>query len=248
MSTVKITLPPKREGMSEEKAREFAMRVIGYHFTVVTIAAMNNPKVAGFKEDAESCLEKVDKWNTAAFWSSVWALVNVTLCVFIVLRVYNRGIGVMHEWQFPTAVIVVVVTGIIGCIHHMQSCLTEADRPGDTTRMVARLWKPWRKRILSTKLVPTLAAGIRWCTRQDDAHTSRKLVEIESWRFDGEELRKSLSSAALFVADEAATQFKLAEQDGTNRDRKRSRNQFYEADKIGQQLGFARLDWENLNA
>ena len=121
--------------------------------------------------------------------------------------------------------------------------LTEHNRPGDTTKLVAKAWKPWRKRLLATTLAADLASRIRYHSQHDENY-SGLLIEIDNWTYGGKELLKLLAYALEMIAQQSAAQFKRAERDGTKRARKRFRNQLYEVDQIGQALGFEKLDWK----
>ena len=231
--------------LSDEKSHTYALRVAGTHFTQAFIAGSKNPKIKDFRDDAENCLSKVKKQNKAKLWTSFWVLATLILALFAAFRCYEAGCSagaILRDWLIIVAVIVAMFTAFIGWLY--GNCnLRTYDRPGDTTKMVAKAWRPLRKKILlDTDVMPTLARSIKWADEQSELYK-----EIERWQFGGKALEKLLALTLDVMAERAANSFKAVEIDGTKHDQKRYRNQFGLIDKIGQALGFERLDWKQLN-
>lgn len=63
---VVITLPKEKP---EEVTRELALDMLGSVFTNIFIsnASQKKPEIAGFSENAESCLKKTETWQNKTF-------------------------------------------------------------------------------------------------------------------------------------------------------------------------------------
>ncbi len=235
--TVRITLPQKREGISGDQASSYALQVIGTHFTKTFIESLGNSKLKGFLDNAESCLNKLSEWNSIKLW--------MFLCSVLIIIPITAVIVVSTRHYLDTYSMVGIFLSILVGLLYFPNKRALSSRPGDTTKMVAKAWRPWRKRVIAAKIIEGLAFEIQWHS-QHDSDGSRLLWEIDDFDFGGEELQKRLESTLDTLAQKTAADFKAAERDGVKGDRKRLRNQFGAIDKIGQQLGFERLDWKKM--
>ena len=249
MNTLKVTAtltapPAKKEKMSDEKALSFALGVISTHFTMRLIAALENSKLAGFKDPAEHCLERVNEKGKTRRWLAFWATITSSFIGLAILLGHLLGgiSAILHDWQTPTLMVLALVTGFITLIF----CSNLGPRLGDTTKLVAKAWRPWRTKVIASDLASKLGDAIQWHLQYDMVRTPL-VNEIEGWSYGGEELRKKLESVHAKLADDVASSFRAAERDGTRKNRKRLRNEFGMLDKVGQKLGLAGLDWKLLD-
>ncbi|MFA6190110.1 MAG: hypothetical protein WC711_01170 [Candidatus Staskawiczbacteria bacterium] len=249
MTKIVTAASPQREQLTDSQANSLALGVIGYHFTTALIAWLKNPKIADFRDDAESCFLKVEKRAKAWGWLAFWVGLTIGFLGIAVCEGITRGFveAFFHGWLMQASAIIGVLTLIIAFFYGFGYELGSNRRPGDTTRMVAKMWKPWRKKIVSSGVLSDFASTLKW--RYKDAETGSILLrQIASYSFGGSELEIVLKSTLANLADEAVKNFQDEVLDGSKRGQQRHRQQFGQIDKIGQELGFEKLDWKRLDS
>jgi hypothetical protein len=240
--TIVPTLATPAKTISDKKASNYALRTLGMHFTGKFILAEGNPKIKEFRDDAESCLEKVTSRNKTKRWLGFWVLIAVLLTGVAVQQCFEHSwLVLLNDWVAPTSLIGAMFAAFIGFMFY-GSNLGRWNRPGDTTKLVAKAWRPLRKQLIAAGVVDSLSWSI-----QNATNGTPLFREIEGWRFGGQELEKLLGNKLESMAHEAARNFHSAELDGCKRDQKRYRTQFYVIDNLGQKLGFEKLNWDMLN-
>ena len=243
---IETTTPEKREKLSDAKTKRTALHVMGIHFALTLVGKSKNPKIKDFREDGESCFLKVQKWNKSKMVMALWVMATAFLCVFFALRVHELGLlASLEDWVIPSSGIAGILTGFIACLYSSNN-LSEYDRPGDTSKMVAKEWKPLRKRLVAANVVSNFGSDIQWSHRTV-AVNSPILKEIEHWQFSGSALENALGNLLERMAQKCAGSFQKAELDGTKREQRRLRKQFGEIDYLGQALGYEKLNWEMLD-
>ena len=226
--------------MKIEDAERYALCVIGYHFTVAFItfvASLNKPQLKGFDTSAETCYEKLKRWNKGVAWTWFWALLAAASWALTYKLVGSSPVTI--GWVLVPPICSIILSGI--ALIAWKANLPACCKPKGTEKLVAKAWKEPRKIALSLGIVGDLSVQIQYDT------TGERQKAVKYHRYGAKELEEALVRVLEQHLKNHADGVKDAERNSEPKLRKKHRRNFGKVDKLGQALGFKGADWDMLN-